>query len=125
MNKWGFRKKDEIDCLLESLYHPPTFKDKVWRIIVKNVPHKTYSNYWFMPIWWVFIFGGTYDTGNGSCTRPNLYYTIRNYIKSRKIQKAENKYWDEYYKKYGCSTEDGITKVSYDGGETYTDATPL
>ena len=79
-----------------------------------------------MPVWWCFIFGGTYDSGNGYGTKPNLYYTIRNGIRSWRIKRKEYKYWQEYYKKYGCQTQTGSsTKCSTDGGKTYHNATPL
>ena len=47
----------------------------------RNIPHKTKSkNCWCLPIWWTHIFGGNFDTGNGYGWRPNLYYTIRNFL---------------------------------------------
>jgi hypothetical protein len=118
------KSDDEIlDELLMEL-HPSSFKDKIRCIIVKNIPHPTPSHEWFLPIWWVFFFGGTYDNGNGSTSKPNLYRRIKHYIKIRKLKKEEYKYWQEYYNKYGCESGPCV-KASYDGGKTYVKAEKL
>ncbi|MEK6882126.1 MAG: hypothetical protein AABY22_21090 [Nanoarchaeota archaeon] len=48
----------------------------------RNIPHKMTNNLdWVLPIWWVFFFGGWYDSGNGYGWRPNIFYAIRNKLR--------------------------------------------
>jgi hypothetical protein len=118
------KEEKELDTLLKRI-KPTTFKDKLRRFFAKNIPHPyEYGGGWYMPIWWVFFFGGEYDNGNGSSWRPNLYYTIRNKIRWWNSKRKEYKYWQEHFKKYGYAEGNNV-KCSTDGGITYHDATPL
>ena len=116
---------DEIGYLLKQLddrSRKEKIKDGILRFFARNFPHKMYSS-WCMPVWWCFFFGGIYDSGNGSGWRPNLYHTIRNKIRWRKLKRKEQKYWQKHFEKYGYETGT-TTKVSYDGGKIYGDAEP-
>jgi hypothetical protein len=56
------------------------FSEKCRRFFIRNVPHPTKSwNTLCLPRWFVYIFGGTYDSGNGYCSRPNIINYIFKY----------------------------------------------
>ena len=51
-----------------------TIKWKFKCFIARNIPHKTVSgNHWCLPIWYIKIFGGNGDTGNGYCWHPSKF----------------------------------------------------
>lgn len=63
-----------------KLKYKMTYKEKLLRYIRRNFPHKTKSgNCWCIPVWLVWITGGTYDSGNGYGWRPNLYRHTKRY----------------------------------------------
>jgi len=42
--------------------------------IAQNIPHKTKSgSNWCWPVWYIKIFGGNGDTGNGYCWYPSKF----------------------------------------------------
>jgi len=43
------------------------------RLWAQNVPHKTRSgSCWCWPVWWTWVFGGSFDTGNGYGWHPPM-----------------------------------------------------
>ena len=53
-----------------------SFKWRFKCFIARNIPHKTKSkNHWCLPIWYIKIFGGNGDTGNGYCWYPSKFKT--------------------------------------------------
>jgi hypothetical protein len=63
------------------LVSPPlTVREGLCRLLRRHIPHKTRSGCsWCRPVWFAYLFGGTFDTGNGYGWRPNLYLHIQRY----------------------------------------------
>ena len=70
------------DDMLDCLFTPLTRKEKFYRFCCRNFPHKWYSKRgWYWPVWWVYIFSGDWDSGNGGGWYPGIYRRWENYYK--------------------------------------------
>ena len=61
---------------IKSMMFPEqcTLKWKFRCFVAQNIPHKTKSkSHWCWPIWFIKIFGGHGDTGNGYCWYPSKF----------------------------------------------------
>ena len=63
--------KNDIKCLLPKRNKLLYLLKYYW---ARNIPHKCKNKIdWCLPIWYISIFGGYGDTGNGYCWYPNRF----------------------------------------------------
>lgn len=53
------------------------------KLYCQNIPHKTPGGSWCMAVWFVWLFGGNFDNGNGYGWYPGIIDRADDYYKNK------------------------------------------